>query len=300
MLITGKIENLSLDSGPTGLVATMGAIHEGHLSLVSMAQSLNLKVVVSLFVNRLQFGPNEDFDKYPRCPDQDYEKLEKAGVDLVFAPDDSEMFPVPQKFLISPPSELANILEGVTRPSFFVGVTTIVMKLLQTIRPTYAFFGQKDYQQYLILSEMIRQFNIKTQIMMPKTVRNPDGLALSSRNIRLSKSEQKEAPQLYKTLAELENYITHHLPQKRHTQSIKDLVHQKIHEVSETLTKRGWDVDYICVRRQDNLQELSEIDLTHQPEEKVIILGAAKLGMTRLIDNVIPNPSIPPNTLIGK
>ena len=184
----------------TAFVPTMGNLHEGHLSLMRLAAKHGDPVVASIFVNRLQFTPNEDFDRYPRTLEADAQKLEAEGVYVLFAPDEREIYPVPQEFRISPPRDLGDILEGEFRPGFFVGVTTVVMKLFQCVGPQVAVFGKKDYQQQMVIRQMCEQFSLPTEIISAETIRDADGLALSSRNGYLSAQEREEAPVLYRTL----------------------------------------------------------------------------------------------------
>ena len=178
-------------------VPTMGNLHAAHLSLMELASRHGDPVVASIFVNRLQFGPSEDFDRYPRTLQQDIEKLQQQSrVYALFAPDEREMYPEPQSYRVSPPSDLGDILEGEFRPGFFVGVTTVVLKLFSCVQPRVAVFGKKDYQQWMIVRAMCRQFSLPTEIVPHETVRDPDGLALSSRNRFLSDKERREAPHL--------------------------------------------------------------------------------------------------------
>ena len=182
-------------------VPTMGNLHDAHLALMNMAHQHGDPVVASIFVNRLQFGPNEDFDQYPRTLQDDIDKLQQQNrVYVLFAPNEREMYPEPQNYRVSPPSDLGDILEGEFRPGFFVGVTTVVLKLLSCVQPKVAVFGKKDYQQLMIVRNMCRQFAMPTEIVPHETVRDADGLALSSRNRFLSDVERKEAPRLYRML----------------------------------------------------------------------------------------------------
>src|SRR5882757_9841539 len=179
----------------TAFVPTMGNLHEGHLSLMSLARQHGDPVVASIFVNRLQFGPNEDFDQYPRTLQSDIDKLQAQNrVYVLFAPNEREMYPEPQNYRVSPPPDLGDILEGEFRPGFFVGVTTVVLKLFSCVQPRVAVFGKKDYQQWMIVRAMCRQFSLPTEIVAHETVRDSEGLALSSRNRFLSDKERREAP----------------------------------------------------------------------------------------------------------
>ena len=258
----------------TAFVPTMGNLHEGHLSLMRLARKHGDPVVASIFVNRLQFGPNEDFDKYPRTFQSDVEKLEKEGVYILFAPTEKDLYPEPQEFRVRPPDDLGNTLEGEFRPGFFGGVTTVVLKLFSCVRPRVAVFGKKDYQQLMIIRNMSRQFALPTEIIAAETWRADDGLALSSRNMYLSAAERAEAPLLYQTL--------------QHVASEMRAGHLDIfgleREAMDVLAKRGWNPDYISVRKQMDLQVPSAGDLAQGAP--LVVLAAAKLGTTRLIDNL--------------
>ena len=258
----------------TAFVPTMGNLHEGHLSLMRLARRHGDPVVASIFVNRLQFGPNEDFEKYPRTFADDIEKLEKEGVYVLFAPTERDLYPEPQEFRVQPPSDLGNILEGEFRPGFFNGVTTVVLKLFSCVQPSVAVFGKKDYQQLMIIRNMTRQFALPTEIIAADTWRADDGLALSSRNTYLSESERIEAPTLY---AELQAVA----------QAVRDgnLDVSMLEKKSmQRLASRGWNPDYISIRKRSNLQPPTADDLAQN--EPLIVLAAAKLGATRLIDNL--------------
>lgn len=258
----------------TAFVPTMGNLHEGHLSLMRLARKHGDPVVASIFVNRLQFGPNEDFEKYPRTFQSDVDKLEKEGVYILFAPTEKDLYPEPQEFRVRPPDDLGNTLEGEFRPGFFGGVTTVVLKLFSCVRPRVAVFGKKDYQQLMIVRNMSRQFALPTEIIAAETWRADDGLALSSRNMYLSETERAEAPLLYQTL--------------NHVASEMRAGHLDIfgleREAMELLAKRGWNPDYISVRKQMDLQVPSAGDLAQGAP--LVVLAAAKLGTTRLIDNL--------------
>jgi pantoate--beta-alanine ligase len=252
----------------------MGNLHEGHLSLMRLARKHGDPVVASIFVNRLQFGPNEDFDKYPRTFQADVEKLEKEGVYVLFAPTEKDLYPEPQEFRVRPPDDLGNTLEGEFRPGFFTGVTTIVLKLFACVQPKVAVFGKKDYQQLMMIRNMSRQFALPTQIVAAETWRADDGLALSSRNMYLNEAERAEAPELYKALNLVADEVrSGHLD-----------VFQLEHKAMETLAERGWKPDYISIRKQNDLQPPSAGDLAQGAP--LVVLAAAKLGTTRLIDNL--------------
>jgi pantoate--beta-alanine ligase len=258
----------------TAFVPTMGNLHEGHLSLMRLARRHGDPVVASIFVNRLQFGPNEDFEKYPRTFQADVDKLEKEGVYVLFAPTEKDMYPEPQEYRVRPPDDLGNTLEGEFRPGFFTGVTTVVLKLFSCVQPRVAVFGKKDYQQLMIVRNMARQFALPTEIIGAETFRADDGLALSSRNSYLSATERAEAPLLYQTLQFVADEMrAGHLD-----------VFQLEHKAMDDLAKRGWLPDYVSIRKRIDLQPPSAGDLAQGTP--LVVLAAAKLGKTRLIDNL--------------
>jgi pantoate--beta-alanine ligase len=254
-------------------VPTMGNLHQGHLSLMDIARAHGDAVVASIFVNRLQFGPNEDFDRYPRTIDADRAGLEKIGVDVLFAPLEQEMYPTPQVYRVHP-APLAEELEGASRPGFFHGVCTVVLKLFNLVQPDAAVFGKKDRQQLKIVRGMVQQFNMPIRIVPAETVRAPDGLALSSRNNYLTPSERAEAPNLYRILREVADEIA----RGRH-----DYANLEVAARAE-LAQRGWKVDYIAIRHGLGLRIPHPEGYDHP--NLLIVLGAAGLGNTRLIDNV--------------
>ena len=277
MKIVHTIEDLRAQlSGQTraAFVPTMGNLHEGHLSLMRLARQHGDPVVASIFVNRLQFGPNEDFDKYPRTLQTDCEKLEREGVYVCFAPDEKAMYPEPQEYRVAPPHDLADILEGEFRPGFFVGVSTVVLKLFACVQPRAAVFGKKDYQQLMIVRRMARQFALPVEIIAAETVRAEDGLALSSRNGYLSGAERAEAPRLYRLLNSIKERI--HQGEKNVLPIEKDALNQ--------LQKAGWKPDYIAIRRRSDLKAVTAEQMA--AGEPLVVLAAAKLGATRLIDNL--------------
>lgn len=259
-------------------VPTMGNLHEGHLSLMRLARQHGDPVVASIFVNRLQFGPNEDFDKYPRTFEADVAKLEKEGVYVLFAPTEKDLYPEPQDYRVDPPKDLGNILEGEFRPGFFEGVCTVVLKLLSCVQPKVAVFGKKDYQQLMIIRRMCHQFALPVDIVPAETVRAEDGLALSSRNGYLSTEERAEAPQLY---AALQNIKANLLAK---TNWSTEEVLKAEQDAFNYLKNRGWQPDYISIRRQMNLQDASSELL--EKKDPLVIVAATKLGKTRLIDNL--------------
>ncbi|QDJ50732.1 pantoate--beta-alanine ligase [Bordetella hinzii] len=256
-------------------VPTMGNLHEGHLALMKLARQHGDPVVTSIFVNRLQFGPSEDFDRYPRTLQADVEKMERErDVYMVFAPDEREMYPEPQNYRVQPPDDLGDILEGEFRPGFFQGVCTVVLKLLSCVQPRVAVFGKKDYQQLMIVRAMCRQFQLPVEILAHETVRAADGLALSSRNRYLSAEERAEAPRLYAVLGELRQRV---LDGARQAAALEQ-------DASAALSGHGWKVDYVSLRRQRDLKPPTPADF--DAREPLVVLAAAKLGATRLIDNL--------------
>jgi pantoate--beta-alanine ligase len=260
-------------AGRVAFVPTMGNLHTGHLQLMDIARHHADVVVASIFVNRLQFGPNEDFDRYPRTMDADRLQLENTGVDVLFAPLEQEMYPTPQVYRVQPPP-LATELEGAFRPDFFQGVCTVVLKLFNLVRPDVAVFGKKDRQQLKIVRGMVQQFNLPIEIVPAETVRADDGLALSSRNNYLSAAERAEAPNLYRVLRGIANDIA----AGRH-----DYANLEVAARAE-LVQRGWKVDYVAIRHGLALRIPHPEGFDHP--NLLIVLAAATLGSTRLIDNV--------------
>ncbi len=249
-------------------VPTMGNLHEGHIDLVRQARQHAKCVVVSIFVNPLQFGPAEDFDRYPRTLAEDCAKLEGLA-DLVFVPSVQEMYPLQQSVFVEPPP-IANELCGAARPGHFRGMATVVLKLLNIVQPQVALFGKKDYQQLHIIRQMVTQMNLPIRIVGGETVRAVDGLALSSRNQYLTESERVEAPLLYQTLLQLKQAILTGNDDYAKVEADAILL----------LKQRGWLVDYISVRGQAALSS------PLSAEKELVVLAAARLGVTRLIDNV--------------
>ncbi|CAJ0697365.1 pantoate--beta-alanine ligase [Ralstonia sp. 22086] len=259
-------------------VPTMGNLHEGHLSLMRLARQHGDPVVASIFVNRLQFGPNEDFDKYPRTLQDDIEKLQKEGVYVLFAPTERDMYPEPQEYRVEPPHDLGDTLEGEFRPGFFKGVCTVVMKLFCCVQPRVAVFGKKDYQQLMIVRRMAHQFALPVDIIPAETVRADDGLALSSRNVYLTNEERAEAPELYRTLHQVRQDVLETVLQGQAS-------HEEVTtKAMEYLRGRGWQPDYVAVRRRSDLQKPTPENIA--AGEPLVVLTAAKLGKTRLIDNL--------------
>jgi pantoate--beta-alanine ligase len=257
-------------AGRVALVPTMGNLHQGHLALVREARQAADHVVVSIFVNRLQFGQGEDFGAYPRTFDADCAKLIEAGVDVLFFPDEKELYPrVKQDFNIEPP-HVQNELCGTFRPGHFRGVATVVNKLFNIVQPDVACFGKKDYQQLHIIRAMTEDLNIPIELIPVDTGRADDGLALSSRNGYLSESERAEAPRLYACLSHM---------RERLQAGVQDYATLEA-EARAALETHGWVVDYVEVRQADTLE------IAHAGEKRLVVLAAARLGRTRLIDNV--------------
>ncbi len=277
MKVIHTIAELRAELGPyqrPAFVPTMGNLHEGHIALVKQARPLGDVMVASIFVNRLQFLPHEDFGTYPRTLDADCEKLQAVGCDIVFAPSEAELYPEPQGYKVQPPTELADILEGHFRPGFFTGVCTVVLKLFNLVQPAVAVFGAKDYQQQMVIRRMVAQLGLPIEIVTGPTLRAEDGLALSSRNGYLSASERAEAVQLSRTLKSMIAML------RAGEHNLAALEQHAMH----TLAQRGWKPDYMTVRRRHDLQPPQAGDLTHA--DRLVVLGAAKLGTTRLIDNL--------------
>jgi pantoate--beta-alanine ligase len=254
------MQDAASSADPITLVPTMGNLHEGHLSLVSKARAHGGAVAASIFVNRLQFAPGEDFDRYPRTFERDCALLEAQNVDFVFAPDERALYPEPQTYIVKA-GPIAGELEGRFRPGFFDGVATIVLKLFNCVQPAAAVFGKKDYQQLQVVRTMVRQFQLPVEILCGETVREPDGLAMSSRNSYLSPAERAEAPRLNRVLQRVARGAS---PEA----------------ALDDLAQAGWKPDYIEVRRRSDLAPPGVND------RELVVLGAARLGGTRLIDNL--------------
>ncbi len=250
-------------------VPTMGNLHEGHLALVRKAKKHADCVVVSIYVNPLQFLPSEDFNQYPRTLDEDCKLLQSLDVDIIFVPDDKILFPVKQEILVLLPS-VADQFEGRFRPGFFRGVTTIVLKLLNIIQPDIAFFGKKDYQQLHIIRLMVQQLNLPTEILDEEIIRAADGLALSSRNRYLNDTQRIEARHLYQTLNAVKTDL-------QAGQNCFALIEES---AKHKLEARGWSVDYIAILNQVSLI------LAHPEDKALVVMAAARIGQTRLIDNI--------------
>jgi len=250
-------------------VPTMGNLHAGHIHLVELARQHGQCVVVSIFVNPLQFGANEDLASYPRTLDEDCAKLKLAGADIVFTPAEKEVYPVAQSILVEPPA-IADELCGAARPGHFRGMATVVLKLLNMVQPQVAIFGKKDFQQLFIIREMVRQLNLPIEIVAGDTVRESDGLAMSSRNGYLNPAQRMEAQRLYRALQQIVQAV-----QKGNCNFAAIEA-----QTTQYLTQLGWIVDYISVR--------SALALTPATAEdhELVVLGAARQGRTRLIDNI--------------
>lgn len=260
--------------GRPAFVPTMGNLHEGHLCLVRQARQHGDVTVASIFVNRLQFLPHEDFDSYPRTFDADCAKLEAEGCDIVFAPREKDLYPEPQTFKVQPDAQLADILEGHFRPGFFTGVCTVVMKLFQAVFATTgggaAVFGQKDYQQLMVIRRMVQQFALPIEIIGCATARADSGLALSSRNGYLSDEQRVQAMALSQALKALADAA-------RQGGNLAELEAQAM----AALRAKGWEPDYLSVRQRSDLQTPADAR-----SGELVALGAARLGSTRLIDNL--------------
>jgi pantoate--beta-alanine ligase len=247
----------------------MGNLHAGHLALIERARSAGDPVVASIFVNRLQFAPTDDFDRYPRTFERDCELLRAAGCDVVFAPDETELYPQAQTFKVVPPPELADRLEGRYRPGFFTGVCTVVLKLFNCVQPQVAVFGKKDYQQLRVVQGMVAQLALPIEIIAGETSRADDGLALSSRNGYLDAAQRAEAATLWRELTAIDAQVR---SGRRDFAALEDAAVQ-------ALAARGWEPDYVAIRRRTDLDVPAEGDA-------LVVLAAARLGATRLIDNL--------------
>ncbi len=257
------------DRREVALVPTMGNLHAGHLSLVRIARERGGAVVASIFVNRLQFAPHEDFADYPRTLERDCELLADGGCDIAFAPSDEEIYPEAEGCTVHPPAEIGGILEGQVRPGFFTGVCTVVLKLFNIVQPAAAVFGKKDYQQLLIIRNMVRQLALPIEVLAGETIRDENGLALSSRNGYLDDSQRAEAVQLHAVLRRLVSSA----------QSGRTDWPRLEGQAIESLSARGWQPDYVAIRKQSDLKPPA-------PGAALVVLGAARLGRTRLIDNL--------------
>jgi len=260
-------------SGRVALVPTMGNLHDGHIALMRAAAQQADTVVASIFVNRLQFGPGEDFDRYPRTFQADCDKLRAAGVAHVFAPTEAVMYPQPQRYHVEPAPDQVSILEGAVRPGHFRGVATVVLKLFNIVQPNVALFGKKDYQQLMVIRNMVRELALPIDIVGLDIVRADDGLALSSRNGYLSSAERAEAPRLYRHLAAIAEAA------RRGARAPAELAAREAAAQAD-LQSHGWQPDYLTVRRRADLQP------PHSADDPLVVLAAVRLGATRLIDNL--------------
>lgn len=259
---------------PIGLIPTMGNLHEGHLSLVKQSKDLKLSSVVSIFVNPLQFGPKEDFSEYPRTVDTDIDKLLKEKCDFLFLPDNEELLNGIKKIK----APLSNHLCGKNRPGHFDGVITIVNRFLEIIKPEFCFFGQKDFQQQLIIKQHLKKYNFSTKLILGPTIRDSHGLALSSRNNYLTNSQRKEAAQIFKFLNELANLLKKEEP--KNNQEVSLFISKLCKEFKEKLEQKKFKVDYLEILNAKNLKELKKGDLDLLIAVAVIFKGV------RLIDNL--------------
>ncbi|MDQ5943022.1 MAG: pantoate--beta-alanine ligase [Pseudomonadota bacterium] len=255
--------------GRIAFVPTMGNLHAGHISLMTQARAHGDTVVASIFVNRLQFGPNEDFDKYPRTFQADCDKLAAAGVDVLFAPTETDLYPEPQEYTVEPPA-IQHMLDGEFRPGHFRGVATVVLKLFNIVQPQVALFGKKDYQQLMVIRNMTRQLALPINIVGGETVRAEDGLALSSRNGYLSVAERAEAPRLHRLLSRIRDAL------RAGDTRYAELERMAVAELDQA----GWKTDYVAERQQSNLNPPSGA------RQALAVLAASRLGNTRLIDNI--------------
>lgn len=257
-------------AGRVALVPTMGNLHDGHIALMEQARNHADQVVATIFVNRLQFRPGEDFEKYPRTFEADCARLVAAGVDHLFAPTEAEMYPQPQTYHVEPPPEQAGVLDGEFRPGHFRGVATVVMKLFQIAQADVALFGKKDYQQLMVIRNMVREFDLPVEIVGGETVRAPDGLALSSRNGYLSAAERAEASRLFRVLTKVVEAV------RAGSHDFSGLEQGAMRELQAS----GWITDYVALRKKLDLQ------LPSAHDSGLVVLAAARLGSTRLIDNL--------------
>jgi pantoate--beta-alanine ligase len=268
--VRAEVRRLQQSGLRVGVVPTMGALHEGHLSLVKRAKQRCDKVVTTIFVNPTQFGPNEDFDRYPRTLESDLRLLREVDCDYVFVPSQSEMYPAGFSTNVEPPA-VARRWEGECRPGHFRGVCTVVLKLLNMIPADVAIFGQKDFQQAAVIQQMVRDLNVATQIELGPTIREPDGLAMSSRNRYLSPAERERALALSQGLLEAQRAIE---AGERRAASVASLI-------QDILRPRVDTIDYVAIADAETLEPVDTITAN------TVILLAAKVGTTRLIDNCL-------------
>lgn len=279
MLVTGSITEIrntvrlwKREKLRVAFVPTMGALHDGHIELIRMAREQAQRVVVSVFVNPEQFGPSEDFDRYPRDPEADIRVCRKNRVAAVFMPEETDIYPGPRYFSFQI-GELNRHLCGASRPGFFEGVALVVNKLFNIIEPDVAIFGQKDYQQFRILEQMVREFDHDIEMVMCPVVRANDGLALSSRNRYMTNEERLLAPSLYRSLVWIEKQLKSGVDEPSLL-----IEHQK-----RELEEKGMRIDYLGVYSHDTLQPVSRVE----PGSRYLLAGAVFIGSTRLIDNIL-------------
>lgn len=268
--IREKISNYKNNKKSIGFVPTMGFLHDGHLSLMKKAKEENDIVIVSIFVNPTQFGPNEDLDSYPRDLDRDISLCENAGVDLIFFPNVEEIYPIGYDTYVQVEGNITKKLCGESRPGHFKGVTTVVLKLFNIVTPHKAYFGQKDAQQVAIISKMVKDLNLDLEIVPCPIVRESDGLALSSRNTYLNEDERKSAVILSKSLFEAEELINNG---ERDSNKLKNLITNRI-------KSENGIIDYVSIVDSNTLEDIDILN------GDVLIALAVKIGKTRLIDNV--------------
>lgn len=267
------IHQFKLHGKKIAFVPTMGALHEGHLSLIEIAKQHADLVVVSIYVNPEQFGPNEDFDKYPRTLENDLQKCEDAGVDLVFTPNNEVMYGSDKKYFSIELNTLNIEMDGGSRPRFFEGIVLVVNKLFNIVEPDFAVFGQKDIQQFRVISQMVKEFNHNVELIMAPISRAEDGLALSSRNMYLSEEERILAPSLFRSLS----FIKKNIVDGIYNPSL--LIKHQLEELKE----KGFKNDYIGVYSMEDIQPIDKL----VKGNTYILAGATYIGKTRLIDNLI-------------
>lgn len=264
-----------------GLIPTMGYLHEGHASLIREARKRCGFVVISIFVNPLQFGPSEDFDRYPRDPERDRVLAEQSGADVIFMPEAAEMYPRPTLTTVSV-SEVSSRMCGASRPGHFDGVTTVVMKLFQIVQPQYAFFGMKDAQQVAVVEQMIQDLNVPVEVVRCPTMREPDGLAMSSRNVYLNAEERRQSTALYDSLHRLDQWLI-----RNPYMTIGELLEQFVDRIRR---EPSAVIDYVEIATFPSLEPIRPEVVVSRMEETFIIALAVRFGKTRLIDNRILTP----------
>lgn len=251
-------------------IPTMGNLHKGHISLIKKAKKYSKNIIVSIFINPLQFNSKEDFIKYPKTINEDILKLKKEDIKILFLPNTKTIYPQPQNYFITPP-DIKDQLCGKYRPDHFMGVSTIIVKLFNIIKPNIAIFGKKDYQQYIIVKNMVKELDFDIKIIGVNTIRDKNGLALSSRNSRFNETQKKLAINLYLTLKNIKNYIL--------LNGLND-INIFIKNQIKNLQNYNFKVDYIELRQLNNLQKINE------NTKQLIILGAVNIDNIRIIDNI--------------